>query len=288
VTVASVASAAPVASVETSDAGPAQATPPAHEGMLFVPGGKTIIGSDFGGEPDEHPQHEAMIASFWLDATEVTNEAYSRCVEVKVCSPPDPANADKNRVGPDARFRGPKQPVSAVSWFDAKGYCAWRGGARLPTEAELERAGRGDDGRHFPWGNEQPTAEHAVFGGIGGTVTQNVGTHPKGDGPYGHHDLEGNVWEWTEDPYDPFAYRRETAKTGAPSTCELALEALAELRAKGRQGYTGTNPIPTECERVLRGGAFNYPPEGLRSSNRVHHPPRFKLVMAGFRCAMSG
>jgi len=58
-----------------------------------------------------------------------------------------------------------------------------------------------------------------------------------------------------------------------------------DLRQKGKKGFTGANPIPTECEHVLRGGAFNYGAAGLRSSNRVHHPGRFRLIMSGVRCA---
>ena len=71
------------------------------------------------------------------------------------------------------------------------------------------------------------------------------------------------------------------------TTCntEQVLEALAALRKNKRQGYTGSNPIPSTCERALRGGAFNYPAGGLRASNRVHHPPEWRMLVAGFRCA---
>ncbi len=116
-------------------------------------------------------------------------------------------------------------------------------------------------------------------------MTTDVGTHPKGAGPYGHLDLAGNVWEWVEDVYDPYAYTRPGAGSGVPPSGDDALAALAELRRLGKKGFTGANPIPTECEHVLRGGAFNYGAPGLRASNRVHHPGRFHLVMSGFRCA---
>jgi iron(II)-dependent oxidoreductase len=125
-----------------------------------------------------------------------------------------------------------------------------------------------------------------VFGrALGRESTDDVGTHPSGAGPYGHLDLVGNVWEWMEDEYDPYAYLRPSAGQGRPGTCPEILKALSELRAQGKQGFTGKNPLPTECERVLRGGAFNYDAPGLRASNRVHHPGRFRLVMSGFRCA---
>ena len=98
-------------------------------------------------------------------------------------------------------------------------------------------------------------------------------------------DLAGTVWEWMSDNYDPFAYRRSSASQGIPGECEQILETQNWLRHEKRQGFTGTNPIPTECEKVLRGGAFNYPPSGLRVTNRVHHPGSWRLLMAGVRCA---
>lgn len=251
------------------------------EDMLGVPAGRVIMGLDDRGELDERPAHEVTVGAFLLDRTEVTNEAYYECVQAGVCRPHSPKSAETNKLGPDKRFRGPRQPISGVSHDDAQTYCAWKG-KRLPTEAEWERAARGSDGRMYPWGDDKPTSEHAVFQT---GVTHDVGTHPRGAGPFGHLDLAGNVWEWVADHYDPYAYRREGASVGKPGDCEQILQTLAELKRHRMQGFTGSNPIPDECEHVLRGGAFNYGAWGLRSSNRVHHPGRFRLVMSGFRCA---
>jgi len=275
---------APPASASAPQASGSAAAVPAGapEGMALVPGGAFTMGADRGGEEDEHPAHTVTIAAFYLDLVETSNEAWSRCVAAEKCPPPDASSAGRNGFGGDARFRGPRQPVSAVSWDEARAYCAWLG-KRLPTEAEWEKAARGTDARRYPWGNDEPTPDRAVFGG--GGLTGDVGTHPRGDGPYGHHDLAGNVWEWVDDVYDPYAYTRPGAAEGKGGTCEQAREAFADIRGRGKKGFTGSNPIPTECERVLRGGAFNYPGPGLRSSNRVHHPGRYHLVMSGFRCA---
>jgi formylglycine-generating enzyme required for sulfatase activity len=249
--------------------------------MLQVPGGTFVMGADAGGQEDEHPAHAVTLNGFFLDRTEVTNRAYEACVTTGACRPPEPTNAKRARYGPDAAFRGPEQPVSSISWNDARAYCAFVG-KRLPTEAEFERAARGDDQRTYPWGNEPPSPELATFAA---SRTTDVGVHPAGAGPYGHLDLAGNVWEWLEDLYDPYAYRRPGADRGIPGTCTEILATLDGLRSSGRQGFTGSNPIPTECEHVLRGGAFNYGADGLRSSNRVHHPGPFRLVMSGVRCA---
>jgi formylglycine-generating enzyme required for sulfatase activity len=275
---------APAPAASAPAAAPSVAPPEAPPGMLWVPGGTFTMGADKGGQEDEHPAHRVTLRGFFLDETEVTNEAYNRCVEAGKCRPHDVNSAKVNKLGDDRNYRKPRQPISSISWDDAVGYCAFVG-KRLPTEAEWERAARGDDGRRYPWGDEPPTRERAVFGE---GSTAEVGSRPAGRGPYGHLDLAGNVWEWVADNYDPYAYRRPGASEGKPGTCDEILETQRELKRTGKQGFTGSNPIPTECERVLRGGAFNYDGPGLRSNNRVHHGPRYRLIMSGFRCAKDG
>ena len=269
-----------------SGTGPADAaTNDGPPDMLIVPAGPFTMGRDIGGEDDEHPAHEVTLPSFYLDKTPVTNSAYLECVAAKACRRYDATVASSNHAGADALFRGPNQPVDGVSWDNAKSFCEWKG-KRLPREAEYEKAMRGTDARKYAWGNEMPTHEQAVFGiPYGGGATQDVGTHPAGRGPYGHDDLAGNVWEWMSDEYDPVAYTRPGAARGEPGTCPEILATLAKLRDSGETGFTGSNPIPKSCEHVLRGGAYNYGPYGLRATNRVHHPGFFRLVMSGFRCA---
>lgn len=250
------------------------AAPP---GMKLVPGGTFTMGSEKGGQGDERPAHLVTLAPFFLDVTEITHAEYGACVAKGACRAPDAKVI--SRFG--GVFVGPNKPVTGITWGDTRAYCMSLG-KRLPREAELERAVRGDDGRRFPWGNEAPTHERTVFQT---SKTEDVGTHPTGRGPYGHDDLAGNVWEWMEDLYDPFAYSRPGAPKGEPGTCDEILAAQNKLRSEGKQGYTGTNPIPTECERSIRGGAYNYDADGLRSTNRVHHPGTYKLLMTGGRCA---
>ncbi len=252
------------------------------EGMLFVPAGTFTMGAESGGEEDERPAHPVTLEGFWLDRTPVTNDAYRVCVAEKVCREGDRTIASRRDAGSDADFLAARHPIVGVSWDDAKTFCSWAG-KRLPREAEYERAMRGDDHRKYAWGDDPPSATTATFGrviGWVGATTDEVGTHPAGRGPYGHDDLAGNVWEWCDDYYDPYAYRRT-----APATCAEIMATQDDLRARNLQGFTGSNPIPHECERVLRGGGFNYEAAGLRVTNRVHHPARYRMLMAGFRCA---
>ena len=262
------------------------ATEPMPE-MLQVPGGTFTMGADGVGEADEQPAHPVTIKTFWLDRTEVTNAAYLECVQAGKCATYRDDVARRFGAGPEAGFRDAQQPVVGVSFVDASHYCEFRG-KRLPHEAEWERAARGDDNRTFAWGNAKPTPDLACYGrkpGAKGATTSTVGSHPSGAGPYGHLDLTGNVWEWTADLYDPFAYRRPGAAQGIPGSCSEILETQNQLRRNKQQGFTGHNPIPSVCERTLRGGAFNYDAAGLRASNRVHHPETWRMLVAGFRCA---
>lgn len=258
------------------------------EDMLPVPGGEFTMGQDIGGEEDEHPAHRVRVEGFLLDRLEVSVEKYLTCVKSGKCRMYREDAARSFNAGDDARFREPSQPISGVSWDDALAYCGFVG-KRLPREAEWERAASGDDRRKFVWGNENPDpTRHGCFMravGPKGQTTCPVGAYPAGKGPYGHLDLAGNVWEWTSDDYDPYAYRRSGAGTGTPGTCEQILQAQNEIRASGKHGFTGSNPVPTTCEKVLRGGAFNYPGPGLRVTNRVHHPSNWRMLVAGFRCA---
>lgn len=250
-----------------------RATPPPPD-RVRVPAGPFVMGEDTRGEPDERPRHTRTLPAFEIDRTEVTRENYERCIRAGRCTSPRPL---------DARFRDPRQPVVGVSWFQASAYCAWVG-ARLPTEAEWEKAARGADGRTYPWGETYPTLRMATFGHDEHAGHPDpVGSHPGFPSPYGALDLAGNVWEWVADPYDPYAYREPTVEP----TCERALASLNDLRTRRVRGFTGSNPLPTTCERVLRGGGWNYGGAGLRSSNRVHHAPSYRLVMSGFRCAAS-
>jgi formylglycine-generating enzyme required for sulfatase activity len=228
------------------------------------------MGADSGGEDDEHPAHTVTLRAFYLDATEVTNAAYDECIAAKVC----PKHATR------AGFDGADQPVDFVSWDEAKKYCEWRG-KRLPREAEFERAVRDSDARTFPWGNDALTKDRAVYGT---PTTKPVGSKPAGRGPYGHDDLAGNLWEWMEDEYDPFAYTRPTASDGKPGSCAQIMDALAQIKREHRRGFTGSNPI-NSCEHAIRGGAYNQAGMVLRATNRVHHPGNYRIVMLGFRCA---
>ncbi|MDQ3368614.1 MAG: formylglycine-generating enzyme family protein [Myxococcota bacterium] len=178
------------------DATAALAVPPPND-MVHVPAGPFLMGE---------PAHEVELAEFWIDRTEVTQGDYDRCVAAGACGAV-PALLD---IG----LPPPRYPVVNVTWNDAAAYCAWVE-KQLPTEAQWEKAARGVDGRTYPWGEDPPTCERALFerwtpektDACGEkdpyTATHPVGSHPSGASPYGALDMAGNVLEWTasEEPH---------------------------------------------------------------------------------------
>lgn len=216
----------------------------------------------------EGPQRRVYVSAFAIDRVEVTVAAYRGCVQAGVCS------VAPLTVG-DARFLEPQLPITSVTWAEADAYCAWRG-ARLPTEAEWERAARGSDGRVWPWGNALQlfAFNHGRFtrgedagtavamrpdGTDGDTFLAPVGKHPEGGSAEGVLDLAGNAMEWTADYYRP-----EPPQT--TSTVNPRGPAAAALRA-------------------VRGGSWRTPPFFARTTYRDYAPPDTRSPEIGFRCA---
>jgi len=167
--------------------------------QVYIPAGTFHMGGmDVRRAPNEIPDHDVTLDAFWMDQLEVTNAMYALCVNSGVCTPPQ---SFKSKRRPEY-FDNPEfndYPVIYVTWGQAKTYCEWAG-RRLPTEAEWERAGRGDDFRTFPWGEDKADGTLANFNMLVGD-TSRVGTYPAGASPFGVLDMAGNVAEWVNDFY---------------------------------------------------------------------------------------
>ncbi len=238
----------------------------AHVGLVKVPAGKFTMGSNDGGV-DEKPIHEVHLDAFWIDRTEVTVEAYRKCVDAGGCAAAGTGRGCNWRDVTDGgcdpeNFHREERPVNCVDWNQAVGYCSWAG-ERLPTEAEWEKAARGVDGRTYPWGNAPASRAYAVMDDGGddrdADSTRPVGSLPRGRSPYGALDMAGNVWEWVSDWY---------AKDYYAST-----------------PFRNPSGPSSGTQRVVRGGAWDDHPEGVRASIRDQDSPTVSSYDVGFRCA---
>ena len=100
-----------------------------------------------------------------------------------------------------AEFKGvrlsPNFPAVYLDWFDAYAFAKWQN-RRLPSEVEWEKAGRGTDGRRYPWGDDFKSGEANLYRGArGASAWSEVGSYAGDRSPYGVRDLAGNVSEWT-------------------------------------------------------------------------------------------
>ena len=228
---------------------------------------------------NERPQHEVDLAAFRIDLYPVTVERYRACVDAAACTAPsvtaDWCSGDEARHNTWSPHPADQEawPVNCVTWSQAAEHCAWRG-ARLPTEAEWEKAARGGcelraEGAcaaatpTWPWGEDAASCAWAVVdagGGAGcgaGSLWQ-VGSREAGRSPYGLYDMAGNAWEWVADRYGEGYY------AASPSA--------------DPQG-PGSGPL-----RVLRGGAFHETADHLRAGMRAAGDPGEPYRSVGFRC----
>jgi formylglycine-generating enzyme required for sulfatase activity len=185
--------------------------------MVKVPAGEFIMGSTLQdvmrGEEmwvyarsayndhvrDEWPQMVVYLDEFEIDKYEVTYARYQNCVDAGVCASPRHAG------------ESPDHPV-LVTWEQAQAYCQWVD-KRLPTEAEWEKAARGDDGRIYPWGNEWKPSYLKIYYENREFETTPAGRYPKGASPYGALDMAGNAPEWVSDQYRAYPGGRLAEKS---------------------------------------------------------------------------
>jgi formylglycine-generating enzyme required for sulfatase activity len=206
--------------------------------QVFIPAGTFRMGGmDARSAPDERPAHYVTLDAYWMDQLEVTNAMYTLCLHNGACTSPQSIKSSDRR--PDY-FTNPlykDYPVVYVTWGQAKTYCEWAG-KRLPTEAEWERAARGDDWRTFPWGEDKADGLRANFNMLVGD-TSRAGTYPLGASPFGILDMAGNVAEWTNDFYSGTYY----ASLGDNAVNPTGPESSASLKRVVRGGTLGDAEI---------------------------------------------
>jgi formylglycine-generating enzyme required for sulfatase activity len=223
--------------------------------MVLVPSGCFMMGStdeqveyaDLSRTPqDEQPANQQCFDQpFWIDKYEVTNAQFAQLDGV---------------AASESRWKDDTLPRETINWFEARDFCALRGG-HLPTEAEWEYAARGPDNLIFPWGNTF-IAENVVYKDNSESTTAEVGSRPGGASWVGALDMSGNVGEWTSSIFMDYPYDA----------------------TDGRED-NNDKMIP----RVLRGGSYDLGAVSLRAAARTgrQYTPLSKGYLHGTRCVRS-
>ncbi len=276
-------------------------SPPAPQNMAYIPGGSFQMGDTFyevGN--DALPLHSVYISPFFMDKYEVSREVWLDVFSW--------AAGNGYTFTYSGSFDGPNHPVQTISWYDAVKWCNARSekagltpvyytdatqttvyrtgslnltnacvkwtanGYRLPTEAEWEKAARGNlSGRRYPWGDtiNGSQANYYNSGDAFDNGTTPVGYYNGGQTPtgtnmangYGLYDMAGNVQEWCWDWYDANWY-------GQP----------------GAGSNDSHGPANALNPRVARGGWDTQTATGLRCALRDARSPGNAYGYVGVRC----
>ena len=244
--------------------------------MMLIPAGEFQMGSN-SGDNDEKPGHTVYVDAFYMDKYEVTNAQYAVFLNQKG------KHAESGKtwldIGDDderieyvagvyrVEAGYENHPVVEVSWYGAMAYAKWAD-KRLPTEAEWEKAARGNlAGLKYPWGNTIDSSKASYGQHVGGPTA--VGKYTANG--YGLYDMCGNVWEWCLDEYDSGFYAKSPMRN--PLSGASSIDWILD------------NFISVKASRVLRGGSWSAAVRYVRVANRTHNSPTGTTDYNGFRCA---
>ena len=244
--------------------------------MQTVVGGPFIMGTphtsherfslDHQYDDTEQPQRRIWLDQYEIDRDEVSLGEYLLWLRQQQHQIPEEVRKLIDHVTtihamiPETLARW---PALYVTWSEASDFCRTQG-KRLPTEAEWEKAARGDSGNLFPWGQRPPTPALAMFGQYHVheiPIVASVDSGEDGRSPYGLHHMAGNAAEWVEDWFgiDYYAIMPNRNPRGP---------------ANGRY-------------KVVRGGSWKSAPAMLRTATRGGASPDQRASTIGFRCARS-
>ena len=229
--------------------------------FVRVPKGRFLMGSKEDNElahDDEKPQRTVEIPyDYWIGRFPVTNEQYNIFVV-----------AEKKEHPVESWQAKKDHPVINISWDGAIVYCQWLNKTieeersnmyvfRLPTEAEWEKAARGEFANEWPWGNEWDPGKCNSQEAENKDTTPVGKYSPQGDSPFGVADMAGNAWEYTHSLWKDYPYNAEDGRE--------------DEKAVG--------------ERVVRGGAYNFMLTRTRTAAR--YPSNYTYGEGGFRIILA-
>ena len=244
--------------------------------MIKIPQGYFLMGTvrkdddPFGLETQyddtEFPQRRIWLDTYFIDRDEVSMAEYLAFLDEQGLPVPHELqhliwHLIDVHVLPD--YVMARWPAMYMDWKEADQFCAVRH-ARLPTEAEWEKAARGTNGNLFPWGSKVPDENLAVSGLYHVhqiPLVAAVDSFEEGRSPYGLSHMAGNVREWVNDWFGPDYYPRMPER----------------------------NPQGPKVGRYksVRGGSWRSRSQLLRTATRNGANPSLRSPNVGFRCAKS-
>lgn len=233
---------------------------PEYDTMVLVPAGRFLMGNEQG-QNSEKPVRPIYLNAYWIDKYEVPMAQFYAFIAATGHRAPRLAGYLALASVDLATFVEPAKPVVGVSWEDARAYCQWEG-KLLPTEAEWEKAAKGQWQRLWPWGNK-PDPQ---FANLDGAEDHFQGTAPvdsfqSGRSPYGVFNMTGNAMEWVNDWYGERYY--------------------AVMPPQNPPGPSIGD------EKVIRGGSWHDSLRYAQTSSRFKMFPEYRDATIGFRCARS-
>ncbi|MDX8391046.1 MAG: SUMF1/EgtB/PvdO family nonheme iron enzyme [Mariprofundaceae bacterium] len=232
--------------------------------MINIAAGIFIMGSDdTRTNAQNRPAHRVRTKAYRIDKYPVTEAQYAVFVAAEKYRPP--LSWKNGKIPRETELH----PVTMVSWYNGRDYCAWAG-KRLPTEAEWEKAARGTDARRWPWGSQMVAGNLNTYYKVGHTTP--VNQYAQGASPYGVMDMAGNVQEWVADEFSPYA------GTTASDTVFQAKEIDSDY-------HRGSDEKERLVYFVMRGGSWKSDPFSTYSFHRNYSLPNYASNFFGFRCA---
>jgi formylglycine-generating enzyme required for sulfatase activity len=247
-------------------ASPLITVPEGHFMMGTAKAGQDLFSLDLPYDDTEQPQRRIWVDQFAIDRDEVTLGEFLQWLHRQH----RPVAHDLRKlidhmitvhaVPPDRLTRW---PALYVTWAEASAFCRTYD-KRLPSEAEWEKAARGDKGNLFPWGQQPPAPGLAMFGQYHVheiPIVASVESIQAGRSPYGLHHMAGNAAEWVDDWF--------------------GIDYYATMPDRNPHG------VKQGRYKVVRGGSWKSAPTLLRTATRSGASPEQRAATIGFRCAKS-
>ena len=258
--------------------------------MTFVriPAGTFVMGNNRRGAHNSPESVVKIARPFWMSESEVTNQQFNTVY-------PDhdsryTAQFWKDHVGPGYAANRPEQPVTRITWNQAKEFCRVIGERcgvtlDLPTEAQWEWACRAGSNTDFWYGDLN--SDFAKMENMADYQLRKMAVHGIDPQP-----VAENTWVYK---YYTFMPREDSVNDGTMTIADVKQYApnvwglydmhgnVAEFTRSTFAPYPYKEKIEDGEQKVVRGGAWNYRPKNSTAYIRLPYYAWQPANNVGFR-----